>query len=77
MHSHFHSTTEAEDAKRSGRGVRRIVTLCGTITQLVAENDSRLLGPESDADSDGDDEEGDGDGGDRLSRAERKEQKKR
>jgi hypothetical protein len=43
------------DAIRSGRGIRRLVTLCGTIRQLVKENDRRLLG--SDADSDDDDEE--------------------
>ena len=28
---------------RSGRGVRRLVTLCGSIQQLVRENDRRLL----------------------------------
>ena|ERR1700753_2092752 len=31
------------DVKRSGRGIRRLVTLCGTIQQLVMENDRRLL----------------------------------
>ena len=73
----FHSPSimESDEAKRIGRGIRRIVTLCGTITQLVAENDSRLLGSESDADSDGDDEDGNGDDGGR--RAEKKEEKKR
>lgn len=29
---------------RSGRGIRRLVTLYGTIRQLLKENDRRLLG---------------------------------
>ena len=47
----------ADDAKlvrRSGRGIRRLVTLCGTVTQLVAEYDRRLL--DSDPNSDDDDD---------------------
>jgi len=34
----------------SGLGIRRLVALCGTVYQLVNENDRRLLGS-SDADS--------------------------
>lgn len=41
---------------RSGRGIRRLVTLFGTIRQLVKENDRRLLGS-SDDDDDDDDED--------------------
>jgi len=38
---------------RSGRGIRRLVTLCGTIRQLVKENDQRLLDlPDTDPESD-------------------------
>ena len=48
----------ADDAKlvrRSGRGIRRLVTLCGTVTQLVAEYDRSLLDePNSDDDEDSD-----------------------
>ena len=40
---------------RSGRGIRRLVTLCGSITELVAENDRRLFAAEGIED---DDEEG-------------------
>ena len=29
--------------KKAGRCIRRLVTLCGSITHLVAENDRRLL----------------------------------
>ena len=45
---------EAKLAKKSGRDIHRLVTLCGTITQLVAEHDRRLLASDPDAD-DGDD----------------------
>ena len=57
--SHSHPTTiaEAKQVRRSGCGIRRLVTLCGTVTQLVAEYDRRLVGSESD----GDDEENDED----------------
>jgi len=41
---------------RSGRGIRRLVTLCSTILQLVKESDRRLLGS-SDADPESDDED--------------------
>ena len=34
------------------------MTLCGTITQLVSENDRRLPRSESEDDDDGDEEEG-------------------
>lgn len=59
--------------RRSGRGIRRIVTLCGTITQLVAENDRRLVEADpdsssSDNDEEENDEDGDGDGGHTLER---------
>lgn len=40
--------------KWSGRGIRRLVTLCGTVTQLVAENDRRLLNPDPNSDDGGD-----------------------
>ena len=40
----------------SGRGICRLVTLCGTITQLVSKNDRRLPGSESDEDDDDDDD---------------------
>ena len=46
---------EVKLTKRSGRGIRRLVTLCGSITQLVVEYDRRLPGSESD--DDGDDED--------------------
>jgi len=39
---------------RSGRGIRRLVSLFGTIRQLVKENDRRLLDL---SDSDEEDEE--------------------
>ena len=45
---------DAKLARRSGRGIRRLVTLCGTVTQLVAEYDRRLL--DSDPNSDDDDD---------------------
>ena len=41
---------------RSGRGIRRLVTLSGTIRQLVEENDRRLL-ESSDSDPDDEDQE--------------------
>jgi len=40
----------------SGRGIHRLVTLCGTITQLVNENDRRLPGSGFNNDEDGDEE---------------------
>jgi hypothetical protein len=43
---------EIKLTRRSGRGIRRLVTLCGTVTQLVAEYDRHL-----DADSDNDDDD--------------------
>ena len=49
--SRAYSPSVAEDARltrRSGRGIRRLVTLCGTITQLVAEYDRRLVESEPD-----------------------------
>ena len=42
---------------RSGRGIRRLVSLCGTITQLVMENDRRLLASASDGSDDDNEEE--------------------
>jgi hypothetical protein len=47
-------------AKQQGRGIRRLVTLCGTIRQLVAANNDRSVDGEID-DSDEDDNEDDGD----------------
>ena len=41
---------------KSGRGIRRLVTLAGTIQQLVKENDQRLLG-ERDGESEGSEDE--------------------
>ena len=47
---------EVKLTKRSGRSIRRLVTLCGSITQLVIEYNRRLPGSESDDDGDdGDD----------------------
>ena len=46
---------EVKLARGSGCGIRRLVTLCGTVTQLVAEHDRRFPGSESD--DDGDDED--------------------
>jgi len=43
--------------RTSGRGIRRLVTLCGTVTQLVAEYDHRLLDPEPDDDGDDSDDD--------------------
>ena len=59
--SHPPSIADGQQVRKSGRGVRRLVTLCGTITQLVAEYDNRLLASESDAGGDDDDDDGDGD----------------
>ena len=54
-----------KQAKRNGRGIRRLVTLCGTVTQLIAEYDRRLLESESNDDNnnngDGDDDDDDND----------------
>ena len=53
--SHPTTITGVKQVRRSGRGIRRLVTLCGTVTQLVAEYDCRLVASESNASSDGDD----------------------
>jgi hypothetical protein len=47
---------EAKQARLSGRGFRRLVSLCRTVTQLVAEYDRHLLasGPDADSDIDND-----------------------
>ena len=72
--------------KRSGRGIRRLITLCGSITQLIAENDRRLAsngGGENDNDEDNssDDDDDDNDGNDDEdgdgNRAEKKQEIKR
>ena len=47
-------------ARTNGHGIRRLVTLCGTVTQLVAEYNRWLLEPESDDDG-GSDDDVDGD----------------
>ena len=58
-------TEEIKLARTGGRGIRRLVTLCGTVTQLVAEYDRRLLRSRSndddadDAGDDNDDDDGD------------------
>ena len=57
--SHSPSIAEVKETRKSGRGIHRLVTLGRAITQLVAENDRRLLTDESDAD--GDDHDGDED----------------
>ena len=41
---------------RSGRGIRRLVVLYGTIQQLVRESDRRLLSPEGSDDEEEDPE---------------------
>ena len=41
---------------RSGRGIRRLVVLYGTIQQLVRESDRRLLNPEGSDDDEEDPE---------------------
>ena len=47
---------EVKLTKRSGRSIRQLVTLCGSITQLVIEYNRWLPGSESDDDGDdGDD----------------------
>ena len=43
--------------KRSGRGICRLITLCGSITHLIAENDLRRA---SNSDGENDDDEDDG-----------------
>ncbi|KAF9789312.1 hypothetical protein BJ322DRAFT_1208558 [Thelephora terrestris] len=71
---------EVKLARRSGRGIRRLVTLCGTPTQLVAEYDRRLLESEPDGDGGNDGNSGDDDGdvdGDEHLTAENKEEIKR
>ena len=44
------------DIIQSGRGIRRLVTLCGTIQQLVKESDRRLAGEVDSDDEDASDE---------------------
>ena len=34
---------ELKEIKKRGRGIRRLVTLCGPISHLLAENDWRIL----------------------------------
>ena len=53
---------EVKLARRSGRGIRRLVTLCGTPTQLVAEYDRCLLESEPDGDGGNDGNSSDNDG---------------
>jgi hypothetical protein len=67
---------EVKLARRSGRGIRRLVTLCGTPTQLVAEYDRRLLESEPDGDGGNDSNSGDADSDEHLT-AENKEEIKR
>ena len=50
--SNFPSIQDVDRTSRKGHGIRRLVTLCGSITQLLAEKDSRLHAPDSDAESD-------------------------
>ena len=72
--SHPLTIVEAKQARRSGRGIRRLVTLCGTITQLVAEYDRHLLMSESGTNHD---EGGGEDEGDEGYSPERKEEVRR
>ena len=39
---------EVKLTRRHSRGIRRLVTLCRTITQLVVKYDNQLLGSKSD-----------------------------
>ena len=41
-----------KQAKQKGRGIRRLVTLCGTITQLMVENNNRSADGEANDDVD-------------------------
>lgn len=52
----YRAALTMREVVRSGRGIRRLVTLCGTVRQLVKENDRRLLNL-SDSDEDEDDDE--------------------
>jgi len=52
----YRTSLAIRKAIRSGRGIRRLVTLCGTIRQLVKESDRRLRNL-SDSDEDDDDED--------------------
>ena len=71
--------------KRSGRGIRRLITLCGSITQLIAESDRCLASngdgendDDEDNDSDNDDDDDDNDDEDSDgNRAEKKQEIKR
>lgn len=67
--------------RRSGRGIRRLITLCGTVTQLLAEYDRHLDtggGSDSDDSDDGDDNnDADGEDPDPYKREERKRRRNR
>ena len=56
--SYLPRVLEVGQTRRSGRGIRQLVTLSGSITQLIAENDRRLVS-NSDSDSDNDDDDDD------------------
>ena len=58
------SVVEVKLARRSGRGIRRLVTLCGTVTQLVAEYDRHLLESAPNGNGGNDGNGSDDDGGD-------------
>ncbi|KAF9778115.1 hypothetical protein BJ322DRAFT_1214801 [Thelephora terrestris] len=69
---------DAKELRRCGRGIRRLVTLCGTVTQLVAEYDRRLLRSEPNSDDGGDcDNNGNGDEGDEDMPPEKREEVQR
>lgn len=51
-HTYFHSIADEIELRRSGRGIRRLVNLGRTVTQLVTEYDRRILASESDSDDD-------------------------
>ena len=47
---------ELKEIKKRGRGIRRLVTLCGPISHLLAENDWRILAGASRDGEDDDDQ---------------------
>ena len=65
---------EAKVTKRSGRGIHRLVVLCGMVTQLVTENDRRLI---CQAEYNGDMDENDDDEADANLPPEKREEIKR
>jgi len=52
----YRASLAISDVVRSGQGIRRLVTLCGNIQQLVKESDRRLAGGACSDDEDSDNE---------------------